>query len=125
MKTLRKIQSLTTCLALIGLLIPIQPAAAQRPNGRAATTRTPLIRDVALGTGGKLSGVVVDESGKPTSKPIAVTTQTGKLAGRGASSADGRFVLSGENQPSAQNHVRLFAAVTDRLDFNQFICPCQ
>ena len=95
MKTLRKIQSWTTCLALLGLLTPIQPAAAQQTSARGGAAGSPLVRDIALDTGGMLSGVVVDGSGKPTSKPIEVTTQTGQLVTRAASSTDGRFSITG------------------------------
>jgi hypothetical protein len=54
-----------------------------------------VVRDVALHSGGRLEGRVVNADGQPTATQVVVYDQHGKEAGSATSDADGVFVVQG------------------------------
>ncbi|HYO26348.1 MAG TPA: carboxypeptidase-like regulatory domain-containing protein [Lacipirellulaceae bacterium] len=85
MKTLRSWAAAAACGGMLA-----SPVAMAAPTGHAAA-----VNDVALATGGVLTGQVVDAQGAPVAQaPVALLAEGRELI-RVASAADGTFAISG------------------------------
>jgi hypothetical protein len=94
-----RLKAAVMLLASLGMAIPrtsqaagpAAPAAGQ--PGPSAAAGTPVIVDVALGDGGRLSGQVLDRAGLPGAGKSVSVLQQGRLIASTRADADGRFVV--------------------------------
>jgi hypothetical protein len=96
MRRFQRIKSLSMLAASLGLIVPshVEAAPPAMPVGQqapAAKTEAPLVVDVALGEGGRLSGQLLDRSAAPVAGKSIFVLQQGRLVASTYADAAGRF----------------------------------
>lgn len=92
-KSLRACLSVAICVAMALPHSAMANAAAAQVVDGVKISQT--VKDLRLGSNGTLSGVIVDETGKPVASAPVVIGQKGKPFAEFDTGADGRYAVSG------------------------------
>lgn len=96
MPWIRTTRALLIALSCLNLIVPGPLWAGDvTPLPRSAPLPALLIRDVALGAGGRLSGQIVGVSGQPLRNAEIVMIRDDTIVARTLSDEDGRFTAAG------------------------------
>lgn len=97
MKKMRSRKLLVVLLVWVVSIVNLPwPAAGADPGpGGVQSPSAAPVRDVELGSGGTLSGQVVNQDGKPQANAHLSIVQDGRLVGKVQADAQGRFAATG------------------------------
>lgn len=95
MKGLQLVKGAAVCLATFGMVVPVsQTLAADGPQGNRPVAKAPRavsIPDISLTAGGKMSGRVVDHTGKPLEGAQVTLRQDKKVIATAIADKDGVY----------------------------------
>ena len=95
MSPLRMFRATAVILGCLGLILPTPALQAAQPVAAATPRQAEPVDDVALDTGGLLTGQVVDRQGVPLAEVTIAVHQLDQELARGSTDATGHFRVCG------------------------------